>query len=155
MGTGCRVLPGYDIVALFLDGKTFGDDEMVIALGVRLKHYQNFGLFDMWAEIAKLPSIRTGAASESVRATGTDDAGCESRRGDIALPLALRTVLHRAKRSATGRMGATTSHAETSENDCNNSVSERSGHYRRRDSNPRPPDPQRVHPAWKPHAVRP
>jgi transposase-like protein len=31
-----RDLSAYDIVALFLDGKTFGDDEMVIALGVTL-----------------------------------------------------------------------------------------------------------------------
>jgi transposase-like protein len=32
-----RDLSDYDIVAIFLDGKTFGDDEMVIALGVTLK----------------------------------------------------------------------------------------------------------------------
>ena len=32
-----RDLSGYDVVALFLDGKTFGDDEMVIALGVTIK----------------------------------------------------------------------------------------------------------------------
>ena len=32
-----RNLSGYDVVALFLDGKTFGDDEMVIALGVTMK----------------------------------------------------------------------------------------------------------------------
>ncbi len=32
-----RDLSGYDIVALFLDGKTFGDDQMVIALGVTMK----------------------------------------------------------------------------------------------------------------------
>jgi putative transposase len=31
-----RELSGYDLVGLFLDGKTFGDDEMVIALGVTL-----------------------------------------------------------------------------------------------------------------------
>jgi len=31
-----RDLSGYDLVSLFLDGKTFGDDEMVIALGVTL-----------------------------------------------------------------------------------------------------------------------
>jgi len=31
-----RDLSGYDLVALLLDGKTFGDDEMVIALGVTL-----------------------------------------------------------------------------------------------------------------------
>jgi putative transposase len=31
-----RDLSGYDLVALFLDGKTFGDDAMVIALGVTL-----------------------------------------------------------------------------------------------------------------------
>ncbi len=32
-----RDLSGYDVVGLFLDGKTFGDDEMVIALGVTIK----------------------------------------------------------------------------------------------------------------------
>ena len=32
-----RDLSAYDIVALFLDGKTFGDDEMVIALGVTIQ----------------------------------------------------------------------------------------------------------------------
>ena len=32
-----RDLSHYDIVGLFLDGKTFGDDEIVIALGVTLK----------------------------------------------------------------------------------------------------------------------
>lgn len=32
-----RDLSGYDLVGLFLDGKTFGDDAMVIALGVTLK----------------------------------------------------------------------------------------------------------------------
>ncbi|MCH9034012.1 MAG: transposase [Planctomycetes bacterium] len=32
-----RDLSGYDVVALFLDGKTFGDDAMVIALGVTMK----------------------------------------------------------------------------------------------------------------------
>ena len=31
-----RDLSGYDFVALFLDGKSFGDDEMVIAVGVTL-----------------------------------------------------------------------------------------------------------------------
>jgi transposase-like protein len=32
-----RDLSGYDVVGLWLDGKTFGDDEMVIALGVTLR----------------------------------------------------------------------------------------------------------------------
>ncbi len=32
-----RDLSGYDVVGLFLDGKTFGDDTMVIALGVTIK----------------------------------------------------------------------------------------------------------------------
>ena len=31
-----RDLSGYDLVAIFLDGKTFGEDEMVIALGVTI-----------------------------------------------------------------------------------------------------------------------
>jgi transposase-like protein len=32
-----RDLSGYDLVALFLDGKTFGEDQMVVALGVTLE----------------------------------------------------------------------------------------------------------------------
>jgi transposase-like protein len=32
-----RNLSGYDLVAIFLDGKTFGDDAMVIALGVTIQ----------------------------------------------------------------------------------------------------------------------
>ena len=32
-----RDLSKYDVVGLFLDGKTFGDDEMVIALGVTIQ----------------------------------------------------------------------------------------------------------------------
>ena len=32
-----RDLSGHDLVALFLDGKSFGDDEMVIAIGVTLR----------------------------------------------------------------------------------------------------------------------
>lgn len=32
-----RDLSGYDIVALFLDGKTFGEDEMLIGLGITLE----------------------------------------------------------------------------------------------------------------------
>ena len=32
-----RDLSGYDIVAIFLDGKTFGEDQMVIALGVTIE----------------------------------------------------------------------------------------------------------------------
>ncbi len=42
--------------------------------GVTLEHYQDFGLFDLWAEIRKLPSMRPVTAAETVRASGTDDA---------------------------------------------------------------------------------
>ena len=39
-----RDLSGYDLVALFLDGKTFGEDQMVIGLGVcRTWHWANGG----------------------------------------------------------------------------------------------------------------
>ena len=31
-----RSLEGYDLVALFLDGKSFADEEIIIALGVTL-----------------------------------------------------------------------------------------------------------------------
>jgi hypothetical protein len=33
-----RDLSGQDFVALFMDGKTFAEDEMVIALGVRARN---------------------------------------------------------------------------------------------------------------------
>jgi len=39
--------------------------------GVTMRHYQDFGLFDLHAEIAKLPSIRPVAADQQQRATGT------------------------------------------------------------------------------------
>ena len=42
--------------------------------GVTLRNYQDFGVFDLWGEIAKLPAIQGGA--EAVRATGTDGGAC-------------------------------------------------------------------------------
>ncbi len=50
-----RDLSGYDLVALFLDGKTFGDDEMVIALGITLE-----------GEKVILGFVQTGTENEAV-----------------------------------------------------------------------------------------
>ena len=50
-----RDLSGYDLVGLFLDGKTFGDDEMVIALGVTLS-----------GEKAVLGFVQTATENEAV-----------------------------------------------------------------------------------------
>lgn len=82
--------------------------------GVTDRHYTDFRLMDLWAEIGKLPPIRTGAASTSVRATGTDDAGCESGRGVVARPVALTPVRQGVKLSATGRMERSEYHAVAS-----------------------------------------
>ena len=41
--------------------------------GVTLRNYQDFTLFDLWAEIRKLPSIRPPGAED--RATGTGGEG--------------------------------------------------------------------------------
>jgi putative transposase len=53
-----RDLSGYDLVGLFLDGKTFGDDEMVIALGVMLS-----------GEKVVLGFVQTATENEAVCAT--------------------------------------------------------------------------------------
>ena len=50
-----RDLSGYDLVGLFLDGKTFGDDEMVIALGVTL-----------WGAKVVLGFVQTATENEAV-----------------------------------------------------------------------------------------
>ncbi len=42
--------------------------------GVTMKHYQDFAVFDLWAEIQKLPGM-TAPAPGSMKATGTCDAG--------------------------------------------------------------------------------
>jgi len=47
--------------------------------GVTLRHYQDFWVFDLWTEIAKLPGPRPPKADEEkIRATGTD---CDIRPG--------------------------------------------------------------------------
>ena len=50
--------------------------------GVTLRNYQDFGLFDLWAEIAKLPAIHCEAAPDLAKATGT----CDIRPGKVARP---------------------------------------------------------------------
>jgi hypothetical protein len=53
--------------------------------GVTLRNYQDFSLFDLWAEIAKLPAIRTEVKAEAASATGTD-----SRTPKVSLPVSPR-----------------------------------------------------------------
>ncbi len=40
--------------------------------GVTLKNYQDFGVLNLWAEMAKLPGVQ-GPGAEVARATRTDD----------------------------------------------------------------------------------
>ena len=49
-----RSLEGYDLVALFLDGKSFADEEIIIALGVTL-------------DGQKIPLVFVQAATENER----------------------------------------------------------------------------------------
>jgi putative transposase len=53
-----RDLSGHDLVAVFLDGKTFGDDQMVIALGVTLE-----------GQKVVLGFVQTASENEAVCAT--------------------------------------------------------------------------------------
>ncbi len=67
--------------------------------GVTLRNYQDFGLFDLWAEIAKLPAICWKADPELAKATGT----CDIRPGKVARPVALRVGREGIKVAASGR----------------------------------------------------
>jgi len=88
--------------------------------GVTLKHYQDFGLFDLWGEIRKLPPIRwTDSEVEFVRATGTDDAVAgapHELNNGVARPVAQNVGRKGGKRSATDRIpdeSVTACHVET------------------------------------------
>jgi len=49
--------------------------------GVTERHYQDFGVFDLWAEIQKLPSMIPAADSDVLRATRTDSEPVTNPRG--------------------------------------------------------------------------
>lgn len=67
--------------------------------GVTLRDYQDFGLFDLWAEIAKLPAIRWKADPGLAKATAT----CDSRPERVAPPVALRPDQEGVEAAASGR----------------------------------------------------
>ena len=46
---------------------------------VTLRDYQDFGLFDLWAQIARLPPIRAESVAEAVQATGANDQAVSCR----------------------------------------------------------------------------
>ncbi len=72
--------------------------------GVTLRNYQDFGLFDLWSEIRKLPPIRTDAEAEVARGTGTDGKPISARGRSVVRPVVQRTGRKGVKRSATGRI---------------------------------------------------
>ena len=104
-----------------------------------MKHYQDFGLFDLWAEIRKLPPISwTAPETERMRAVGTTD----------HRPFAPRFAPKpdRTRADTSGRVsGDTKRHLigveETAFSTQKTAFSE-SKDYRRMDLNHRPPDPQ-------------
>ncbi len=74
--------------------------------GVTLKHYQDFTVFDLWAEIRKLPPTRVESAqADAVRATGTADSAPASEVARVAVRLAVGLDRKGVKRSSTGRIG--------------------------------------------------
>lgn len=78
--------------------------------GVTLKHYQDFGLFDLWGAIRKLPPIRwIEPKAEFLRATGTCDIGPNS----VARPVALNSGRKGVKASTGGQVGAKERHSIT------------------------------------------
>ena len=130
--------------------------------GVTLRHYQDFSLFDLWAEIAKLPPIRWDVAdAEAVRATGTDEAHPHpdpvGNQTPVAPPVALRFGREGVEPSATDRNpneGDTSRHRgkslETKGKTASVALKWHSG---RRDLNSRPPAPK-AHPGTLTPAVQ-
>ncbi len=95
-----RALSAYDVVAIFLDGKTFGDDEMVIALGVTLG-----------GQKVVLGFVQTATENERVCSTflrGLLDRGLQIDKGILCVmdgAQGLRKAVHRvfADRAAVQR----------------------------------------------------
>ena len=72
--------------------------------GVTLRHYRDFSILDLWAEIRKLAPIRTNAIqTEAVAATGTENARPADSRG-VVLPVVQNTCRKGVKVAATGRI---------------------------------------------------
>ncbi len=76
--------------------------------GVTLRNYQDFGVFDLWAQIRKLPPIRAEGEAERLRATGTE----HSAPASVRLDPVVRPVVQQA-----GRLGG--SLAADGRNDAN------------------------------------
>lgn len=70
--------------------------------GVTLGHDQDSGLLDLWAEIAKLPSVAPEGAAERARATGT----CGIRPRSVVRPVVRNVGQRGVEVAADGRMGA-------------------------------------------------
>ncbi len=78
--------------------------------GVMLRNYQDFGVFDLWAEIAKLPGLTgRGSGTTAVRATGTDGAPASVGQPVVARPVALRVGREGVNLTRSGRMGSAAS----------------------------------------------
>ena len=107
--------------------------------------YQDFTLFDLWAEIRKLPPIPKAAqVPQELRATGND--GAVICADNVALPVALRSDRKGVKRSTTDRNpngGDVACHLDNSlESKGTTAFPASQSHYRRLDSNQRHPAPQ-------------
>lgn len=91
-----RRLDGYDVVALFLDGKTFAEDRMVIALGITLT-----------GEKVLLGFVQTATENERVCAAFPRDLVARGLRIDQSLLVVLdggpRDSGRRSRRSSAPR----------------------------------------------------
>ena len=72
--------------------------------GVTLRHYQDFSILDLWAEICKLPPMRAEAIeAQEARATGTDDRHSPTPSG-VVLPVVQQPGRMGVKVAASGRI---------------------------------------------------
>ena len=86
--------------------------------GVTLKHYQDFTILDLWAEIRKLPPIRSKRPvdqAETAQATGTDDRQALSSEG-VVLPVVQQPGITGANLAASGRMVTDGCHRQEARN---------------------------------------
>ena len=67
--------------------------------GITFRNYQDFGVFDLSAEMAKLPGFRNRQVNEAAKATGTDDA----RPGAVVPPVVPTSVIHRQNVASAGK----------------------------------------------------
>ncbi|NOT00223.1 MAG: site-specific integrase [Phycisphaerales bacterium] len=102
--------------------------------GITLRHYQDFTLFDLRAEIAKLPPTRRPGASDALRATGT----CDVRPTDspaVVLPVVLNTGKTAREVAFGGTVRRNGDFQETAVCTAKNGVSWRKTNWAVRDSN--------------------